>query len=571
MTEETATPEEQIKTLQAENKKLERRLNRATKELANFSRLYDSAIRVRNYIAEEHRLLSEHNALLLRNTPDLICIMDEETRFLTGTSTFLAFMGASDVSELVGLTLDQFFKHVMPPDWVEDTKDRVLSVMETREPLQYTDEIVRDGRKTIYSVMVSPVMKDNTVAGSIVQIHDSTEMVQMRIEAEAATRAKTQFLANMSHEIRTPLNAIIGMAEIARKKCQDEAPETLTMVDEIIHASHHLLGMLNEVLDMSKIDTGAFELAREPFSVEELVEGVCDMFKVACREKGLRFVVDERNTKGLSLMGDAARLRQVLVDIVGNAVKFTEAGGTVEFRVHAGESIENCTVVYFAVTDTGIGISKDVLEQLFVPFNMADDTNTRRFGGSGLGLAICQKLVHAMGSQIDVESEPGCGSTFSFAIEFEDAASAGYEAAPSVDEDAVMPDLSGMSILVVEDIEINRMIMTSLLAETNADIYEAENGREAVEMFRDSPAGKFAIIFMDIQMPEMDGYAATAAIRELDRPDAATVPIVALTANAYLEDIDHALESGMNSHLAKPIDLDKLTALLHRRFGTNGD
>jgi signal transduction histidine kinase/CheY-like chemotaxis protein len=396
--------------------------------------------------------------------------------------------------------------------------------------------------------------------GYIIQTVNVTEivLVQKKLEkavqeANLANQYKGDFLARMSHEIRTPMNAIIGITEIVKKKLADAPEDICSGLRQIEASSQHLLGLINDILDISKIEAGKIELNDEAVLVEKLARTVEAIIRPRCEEKNISFETRFDLTLETCCMADPLRLRQVLINLLGNAVKFTPRGGAILYTIAEKEKREGETLIYFSIKDSGIGISKEGLETLFKPFEQASKDIAKHYGGTGLGLAISRNIVKLFGGDISVESEPGKGSEFSFSIWLPNAK---LLASLNTSRDAT--DLfTGKRALLVDDVAINRIIVVNLLEYTGLAIDEAGDGKEAFAMFQDSPENYYDIIYMDVQMPVMDGYEATRAIRGLDREDAKTVPIVALTANAFKEDIDKALACGMNAHLAKPIEIDK--------------
>ena len=416
--------------------------------------------------------------------------------------------------------------------------------------------------------------KNGKRIGYIVTTTDVTELLEHQKalekamqEAILANEHKGIFLARMSHEIRTPMNAIIGMTGIVKKKLSSEnidIESIINNVGQIEVSSQHLLGLLNDILDISKIEAGKIELSIEDMDLMKLAATVKSIIQSRCDEKNIVFDTRFDFPDDKLYRGDILRLRQVLINLLGNAVKFTPDLGKITFIIQQKEVKDGKALYYFSIRDTGIGIAEDVLKTLFQPFQQADNRISQKYGGTGLGLAISRSIVQLFGSDISVISKPNEGSEFSFDLLLEEA---GVKESTETNYADLTDRLKGKRALVVDDVDINRTIVISLLESTGMEMVEAGNGAEAVKAFSESPLNSFSIIYMDVQMPIMDGHDAAYTIRNLDREDAKTVPIIALTANAFREDIDKAVASGMNSHLAKPIDFNKMMDVTFRLLG----
>ncbi|MDR3247517.1 MAG: response regulator [Treponema sp.] len=406
------------------------------------------------------------------------------------------------------------------------------------------EEISAD--KSAFLAQLESVVKERT-----------QELEIQTILAKEASAAKGNFLARMSHEIRTPLNAIIGMTEIALRA--EDLPKKNRSLGEIAAASDHLLGILNDVLDVAKIESGKFSLSSEPFLFETAMDEVEKIIQQRCFDKKINFEADYSGFSGVVLEGDRLRLKQVLINLLGNAVNFTPEGGRIWFFVHPEEDRADEMDVHFMVADTGIGMKKEQMGRLFHPFEQSDKSIAARYGGTGLGLSISQNLVVQMGGVITVESVFGEGTLFEFNLTLPrgELAEESVGALPEEKE-----DFRGKRLLVVEDIDTNREILRELLEDTGVQIDEAADGAEGVEKFSNSPQHYYDLVLMDIQMPRMDGHEASQRIRALDREDASTVPIIAMTANAYREDVELAMAAGMNAHIAKPIRIRDLKKII---------
>ena len=563
---------EEIKQLRFENKKLIRQLNLANDNMMKYKIAAIAKENLSAIIAVEKSKQEKQLQVIMDNIPDIIIILDSAMNFLLSTKNLLILTGIPNLGFLQHKSFRQVFSLFADAVWLEHMENIFKKVLETNE-IHSSDEKLyvgssRDVRN--FSVNVVPFAYAGKLNdGLLVSFHDMTERIEIEEKlkevlnnATAANKAKSNFLANMSHEIRTPMNAIIGMTNIGMSAANIER-KNYSFV-KINDASRHLLGIINDILDMSKIEAGKLELVPVEFNFEKMLQRVIDVINFRIQEKKQNFTVNIDGKIPQIMIGDDQRLAQVITNLLGNAVKFTPEEGSVSLNAYfLGETNGVCRVK-ITVADTGIGISKEQLDRLFHAFTQAETDTTRKFGGTGLGLVISKTIVEMMGGEILVESQTGKGSVFTFTTQMKRAAASSASTEQSADKTENISNIfKGHSILLAEDVEINREIVQALLEPTLLDITCASNGAEAVRVFCKDP-DKYEMIFMDLQMPEMDGFEATRRIRAFDNPNAKKVPIIAMTANVFKEDIKHCFEAGMNGHIGKPLDFGEIIKILHK-------
>jgi len=430
----------------------------------------------------------------------------------------------------------------------------------------FTNNIVTVDKETgtrVYDMSLKVLIsKYGDVYSKIVALEDITEIQNALDNAKESSRAKSEFLANMSHEIRTPLNAIIGMTLIGKKTGDSE--EKIHALNKIGDASSHLLGVINDVLDMAKIEADKLIINNVEFNFEHMIDKILAVIHFRADEKKQKLNVDIDKKIPRFVIGDDQRLIQVLTNLLANAVKFTPEGGRIDLNANLIDETDDYCELEIIVKDNGIGISPEKHKRLFESFEQADIEITRDYGGTGLGLAIAKRIIEKMGGRIWVESELGKGAAFIFTIRIKSSMKTEQDSDDkTVSGDSTAGVFNGKRLLVVEDVEINREILIALLEDSGLIIDCAENGKDALDMVTFAPE-KYDVVLMDLQMPFMGGLEATRLIRELPPRKKKRLPIIAMTANVFRDDIEACIAAGMDDHLGKPLDIDKVIEALNK-------
>jgi len=554
--------QEKLKESERERKRLERELRTSERRNSAHKFNLEAQLDIAKVISKEKAKQEMYTNLLLRVFPDIIFVFGEKLEFLLGTDSIKKIIDIDDVAILHNRDITSIILRYNPPAFTSEimlaieravTNAGLYGVGEASEKENIIE--IHTGLST-YAVNIMPFdREDGSFAGLSVIMHDVTDLVQARAIAEKSSDAKSEFLSRMSHEIRTPMNAIIGMTDIARNA--DNTSKKDYCLDRISQASHHLLQLVNDILDMSKIEADKFEIYSHSFDFGRMIKNISELLSVRIEEKNQNLIIDiDKNIPQL-IIGDELRINQVITNLLNNAIKFTPESGAVSLMAVIIDD-KYRDILRVEVSDTGIGISQEQQSRLFNAFEQAESGTTRKFGGTGLGLAISKQIIEMMGGNIWIESELGNGAKFIFTFEFEtipeDQVSSNYLADDTLSD---VYNFNGASVLVAEDVDINREIIGTVLGEAGIEVDFAENGLQALEKLKENPE-KYNLILMDIQMPEMDGLEATSAIRALECQRAKDIPIIAMTANVFREDVERCTRAGMNSHLGKPIENKKL-------------
>jgi signal transduction histidine kinase/ActR/RegA family two-component response regulator len=509
------------------------------------------------------KLRERYLDLILENYPadGFVIVTDEEQniRVVTKNISKYGFTKPFEYTEALGENNYEFLKDHIHENFADFTQKQ-LDALNNRDDdvkpsTRYDSPIT--GRSYTAHIEEYP-RTDKIHGGYIIVVNEVTEINKAKLAAEAASVAKSAFLSNVSHEIRTPMNAIIGLTQLAiKEETSDKVRAFLTNIDD---SGHRLLGLINDVLDISKIESGKMEINKTEFDFSNMLSKSINVITEMAREKNINLIINKNEAlESLDryVYADELRFSQILVNLLSNAVKFTPVGGKITVTIALCDSETDSPYMTLSVCDTGIGIAPDKIGKLFESFEQADKTITREYGGTGLGLAISKKIAELMEGSLTVTSEVGVGSDFraQAPVSF-----GGKITASRKEIHTAMPALSGKKILLVEDVEINRLIATALLEDYDCTVDEAENGKIALEMAKKN---NYDVILMDMQMPVMDGLTATREIRKAG----IAIPIIAMTANAFREDAERCFEAGMNDHISKPINAAHFLRVLGKYLG----
>ena len=543
-----------------------------------------------NQLLEILQKRDQYQRALLDNFPFAVWLKDTEGRFLAVNQGFVQLFGHRNADELVGKT--DF--DIASPELAERYRADDRAVLASGKKKSVEEEIIdADGTRKWFETYKAPVFDAaGSVVGSVGFARDVSQRKQAEAEldqhrhhletlveertaalsiakeaAEAASRAKSTFLANMSHELRTPMNGVMGMVDMALRRAND--PQQIDWLNKSKSSAHHLLAVINDILDISKIEADRLTLESVSFRFGEVLENLLSLLGHKAQEKQIKLLVDlDPEVQRMAFLGDPLRLGQILINLTGNALKFTDHG-SITVRARQLEDKPHESLLRIEVADTGIGIAPEDQTRLFNAFEQADGSMTRKYGGTGLGLAISKRLVQLMGGEIGVESTSGQGSTFWFTVRLgkpTDAVLPAPTFTGKIADERLLDEYAGTRILLAEDEPINQEVSRGLLEDAGLVVDLADDGLQALELAKKNT---YALILMDMQMPHMNGVEATMAIRAL--PNYKQIPILAMTANAFDEDRQVCLDAGMNDHIAKPVDPERLYQTLLAWLEKRGD
>ena len=569
-TSEDIGAQERIKQLERDIRKLNREMAHLQGAITNEKIAHITLLNQQKASTFVQHERERYLAMLLANSPSIILFLQNTGRIEFCTNYFVEKTGLG-VSEILGHVL---FEVLLP--YLDESNHKQLlaqheAVMSSNTSCTFEISFCfnKEGVQEDFAGLMVPMMNEQSECdGTMLMFHDVTDLKRSREEALEASRAKSTFLSNMSHEIRTPMNAIIGMTSIGkRENTLERKDKALSKIDS---ASTHLLGVINDILDISKIESGKMELSMVEFEFDKMLDRVSNVITQTIQEKQQKFILNIDKTIPHILYGDDQRLAQVITNILSNATKFTPDLGEITLDFKLCDLVDDkCTIQIF-VKDSGIGMTEQEQSKLFNIFQQAQAGTSRKYGGSGLGLAISKRIINLMDGDIWVESEPNKGSCFFFTaclgVVSEDENTTGIERPlyePHIQEEETNTDFTGKTILIVDDVEINVEIVLSLLEATGITMDTAQSGKEAYDAFVKNP-DRYDLILMDMQMPEIDGLEATRMIRSSNMPNSTSTPIIAMTANVFKEDIDKCMAAGMNDHLGKPIDMADVIKILSR-------